>query len=76
MSHYIAIRADQDIPVGYKKLLDVSCRTCGEGYLIIHDLIVPDLNDAADYRDEAADAITGEHIDEKFTRHLDSYELD
>jgi len=76
MTRYMAIRADQDIPDGYTKVFDAACRTCGETYLIIHDQIVPDLNDAAEYRDEAEDAITGEHIDEKFERHLDSYDLD
>jgi len=72
----MAIRADQKIPAGFEKILDVACRTCGETYSIVHDQIVPDLNDAADCRDEAEEAITGEHIDEKFKQHLESYELD
>jgi hypothetical protein len=72
----MAIRADQKIPVGFEKIPDAACRTCGETYLIVHDRIVPDLNDAADCKDGAEDAITGEHIDEKFRQHFDSYELD
>ena len=77
MSNYMAIQSTAELPRQYQEMANrVTCKACNAEFSIIHFVTTADKTQVQRQVQELEEILSGEHIDEKFLSHLDSYELD
>jgi len=69
-----AIHKGGKIPSGYREMAASACSRCKASFLIIHEYPFADADRAKVQAALLAGILGGEHVDEKFVRHLDLYE--
>jgi len=77
MNNYLAIQATAELPAQYRKMGNcITCKLCDAEFSIIHFVAIVDETQVQRQAEALEEILSGEHIDEKFLSHLDSYELD
>ncbi len=79
MSNYLAVTVGEKMPEDFRKMDSrVTCEVngCGATFNIFHHASAVDKGAVLKQIEEMKRILRGEHVDEKFRNHLESYELD
>jgi hypothetical protein len=74
MSEAKGVRKEQPIPAGYIRAAKASCRKCHDEYNILFRVHELDQTLAKQLSAFLSGYLEGEHVDPKFTAHLEVYE--
>jgi len=73
----MAIQSTAELPQQYQAMANgVLCKSCAMEFSIIHFVTLADETQVEAQIAELEEILSGEHVDDKFVSHLDSYELD
>jgi len=76
MNGDLAIKAGASIPKDLTKMATVTCKTCGCEFGVFRRVQFADPAGVGDQAANVKEILAGEHCDDKFTEHLNEYELD
>lgn len=76
MSNYLAVRVGKKMPNDFRKMEQRAICECGATFNIFHHLSTEDKKAVLKHIEKVQSILIGEHVDEKFQGHLESYELD